>query len=124
MKKFRQVAIKAARLAGVSLMKNYRGLKDSDIQKKGRHDLVTKADWQANEIIIKTIKKDFPDHDFLSEETGFEDNPDIYKWIIDPLDGTTNYTIKNPLFCTAISLVCKKQILLSVIYAPFLKEFY
>jgi len=124
MKKFRQVAIKAARLAGVSLMKNYKGLKDSDIQKKGRHDLVTKADFEANKIIIKTIKKSFPHHDFLSEETGFEDNPDVYKWIIDPLDGTTNYTMKNPLFCTAISLVCGKKILLSVIYAPLLKEFY
>lgn len=124
MKKFKQVAFKAARLAGASLIKNYKSLKDSDIRKKGRHDLVTKADFEANKIIIKTIKKDFPDHDFLSEETGFEDNPDIYKWVIDPLDGTTNYTIKNPLFCTAISLVCGKEILLSVIYAPCLKEFY
>jgi len=124
MKKFKQVAIKAAQLAGASLMRNYKKLKDTDIHRKGRHDLVTKADFTANKIIIKTIKKNFPDHDILSEETGLEDNPDVYKWVIDPLDGTTNYTIKNPLFCTVISLVCRKDILLSVIYAPFLKEFY
>lgn len=124
MKKFKQVAIRAAQLAGQSLLKNYRVMRDSDIHKKGRHDVVTKADYAANKIIIGQIKRVFPDHDILSEETGSEDNPDVYKWVIDPLDGTTNYTIKNPLFCTAISLVCKKDILLSVIYAPFLKEFY
>lgn len=124
MSKFRQVAFRAARLAGKSLLKNYGKLKSSDIHKKSKHDLVTKADMEANRIIIRTIKQKFPNHDFLSEETGFEDNPDIYQWIIDPLDGTINYTIHNPLFCTALALVYKKDVLLSVIYAPYLDEFY
>jgi len=124
MSKFRQVAFRAARLAGKSLLKNYGKLKSSDIRKKSKHDLVTKADMDANRIIIRAIKQKFPNHDFLSEETGFEDNPDIYQWIIDPLDGTTNYSIHNPLYCTAVTLVCKRDILLSVIYAPYLKEFY
>jgi len=124
MKNFKQVAIKAARLTGASLMKNYKKLQSKDIKKKGKHDIVTKADFEANKIIIKTIKKDFPDHDFLSEETGFEDNPDIYKWVIDPLDGTVNYNMENPLFCTALSLVYKRNILFSIIYAPYLKEFF
>jgi len=124
MKKYKQVAIKAAQLAGKSILKNYNILRKKDIHLKGKNDLVTKADMEANRIIIRTIKKEFPSHDFLSEETGFENNYDKYKWVIDPLDGTTNYTIHNPLFCTAIALVHNKEILLSVIYAPFLDEFY
>ena len=124
MNTFRQVAFRAARLAGRSLLRNYDKLKSSDIRKKSKHDLVTKADMEANRLIIKTIKQKFTQHDFLSEETGSEDNPDIYKWVIDPLDGTTNYTIHNPLFCVAITLVYKKDILLSVVYAPYLEEFY
>lgn len=124
MSKYRQVAIKAAKLAGKSLIKNYKKLRVSEIKKKGPHDLVTKADFEANDIIIKIIKKSFPDHDILSEETGLEDNPSEYTWTIDPLDGTVNYYISSPLFCTAISLMYKKEILLSIIYAPVLNEFY
>jgi len=124
MTKFRKVAIEAATKAGKLLLKNYKTLKAEDIHKKGRHDLVTKADFAANKIIISTIKKYFPDHDILSEETGFEDNPDQYKWVIDPLDGTTNYIIKNPIFCTALALVHKQEIIVSAVYAPVLDEFY
>lgn len=124
MNEFRQIAFKAAKLAGQSLLKNYKKLGSSDIHKKGKHDLITKADLEANRIIIKTIKRRFPKHDFLSEETGLEDNPDAYRWVIDPLDGTTNYTVRNPLFCTAIALVNKGEIILSIINAPYLGEFY
>ncbi|MDP2685500.1 MAG: inositol monophosphatase family protein, partial [bacterium] len=124
MTKFRKVAIEAATKAGKSLLKQYKTLKVEDINKKGRHDLVTKADFTANRIIISTIKKYFPDHDILSEETGLEDNPDEYKWVIDPLDGTTNYIIKSPMFCTALALVHQQEIIISVVYAPVLDEFY
>lgn len=124
MSKYRQVALKAAKLAGERLMRSYASLKDTDITKKGAHDLVTSADIEANTAIIKTIKREYPDHDFLSEETGLENNPEAYMWIIDPLDGTLNYTLKIPLFCTAIALVYKTEVVLSIIYAPMLEEFY
>ena len=124
MKRCLSVATKAARSAGAVIVRHYRKLKSSDIHKKGKHDLVTKADFEANRVIIKTIKQYFPRHDFLSEETGFENNPDVYTWVVDPLDGTTNYAIGDPLFCTALALVHKRDILLSVIYAPLLKEFF
>jgi len=124
MKKFKQVALRAVKLAGQRILKYYDDLKSSDIHEKERHEPVTKADLEANKIIIKTIKQAFPDHDLLSEETGEENNPGKYQWVIDPLDGTSNYTIKNPLFCTALALVKDQEILLSVIYAPFIKELY
>ncbi len=124
MNNFTTTAIRAARLAGEVIIKHYAKLKSSEVHKKGKHDLVTKADLEANEVIIKTIKQQFPGHDFLSEETGFENNPETYTWVIDPLDGTTNYTIRNPLFCTALALIYRNHILTSVIFAPLLKEFY
>ncbi len=120
----REVAVRAARLAGAALMKRFRRLTPGQIQKKGRHDIVTTADMEANEIVIRTIRRAFPDHDFLSEETGLEDNPTQYRWTIDPLDGTINYALQSPLFCTALSLIHRKRILLSVIYAPYMKELY
>jgi len=124
MKKFKQVAINSARLAGKISLKYFNNLKRIKVTKKGKHDIVTKADLEANKVIIHTIKKSFPDHDILSEETGWEDNPGDYKWVIDPIDGTTNFTVHIPLFCTAISLIYKEKILLSVIYAPFSDELF
>jgi len=125
MSKFKQVAIKAAKEAGKIITKHYSHLKPSDIKKKSAHDIVTKADMQANKVIKDLIHKNFPTHDILSEETGLENNKsEKYFWTIDPLDGTTNFSIHNPLHCTAISLSKGKKILLSVIYAPYLKEFY
>lgn len=121
---YRTVAFEAAQLAGKHLMKHFHKLKRAEIYKKSTHDLVTEADLGANQIIIRTIKKYYPNHDFLSEETGLENNPEIYEWVIDPLDGTSNYVIGNPLFCIAIALRYKSKILLSVQYAPATDEFY
>lgn len=125
MKKFKQVAIKAALEAGKIITKHYNNLESADIRKKSAHDIVTKADMQANKAIKLLIHKNFPTHDILSEETGLEDNDSKdYFWTIDPLDGTTNFSIHNPLHCTAISLSKGNKILLSVIYAPALNEMY
>ncbi|MCH7492701.1 inositol monophosphatase [Patescibacteria group bacterium] len=121
---FRQTAIKAARQAGQRLMVRFNSLKSSEIHKKGPHDLVTRADMEANDLIISTIKSKFPNHDILSEETGLEDNPGNYKWVIDPLDGTINFSIKSPLFCTALALVHRRSVLLGIIYSPFTNEFF
>ena len=124
MKQIQNIAVKAARQAGDYALRQYDKLTSADIHHKTKHDLVTKTDLEANKIIIKTIKRSFPEHDFLSEETGLEDNPSTYGWIIDPLDGTTNYTIHNPFFCTSLALVHNKRMLMSIIYAPYLDEFY
>lgn len=91
---------------------------------KSKHQVVTKADKLAEKIIISKIRKKFPNHSILSEEIGAINAGKEYLWIIDPLDGTTNFVMKNPLFSTTVALVFKNQIVLGIIYAPILGEFY
>ncbi len=122
--KTKGIAIRAAKKAGAYLAREFHTLHHRDIRLKGTHDIVTRADIHANRIIIGELKKHFPNDDFLSEETGLEDNPETYRWIIDPLDGTTNYMVGNPLFCTSLALVHQREIVLAVMYAPMLKELY
>ncbi|MBI5037426.1 MAG: inositol monophosphatase [Candidatus Kerfeldbacteria bacterium] len=124
MKQYTNVAIQAARLAGHQLMKRFRHVTTQGAQRKGRHDIVTHADMEANDIILHTIRRHFPQHDFLSEETGLEDNTDTYRWTIDPLDGTVNFALQSPLFCTTLALLHQGEVLCGVIYAPFVKELY
>ncbi|HCM68786.1 MAG: hypothetical protein A2898_00980 [Candidatus Kerfeldbacteria bacterium RIFCSPLOWO2_01_FULL_48_11] len=121
---YRSVGVLAAHRAGVYLAKHFRKIRKQDIRLKKRHEVLTSADLGANKIILKILKRHFPSHDFLSEETGLEENPQTYKWFIDPLDGTTNYSVGNPLFCTTLSLAHGNDLLLSIIYAPMLDEFY
>ena len=121
---YRKVAFEAAQLAGKYLMKRYRKLKRAEIHKKSTHDLVTEADLGANRIIIRTIKKYFPNHDFLSEETGLENNPDIYEWVIDPLDGTANYVHSIPVFGVSIGLMKDTDMIIGVVYSPATEELF
>ncbi|MFA6099000.1 MAG: inositol monophosphatase family protein [Patescibacteria group bacterium] len=124
MNRFTSTAVAAAKSAGQILMKYYPDIRSTSIIKKGKHDIVTKADMMTNTAIIKAIEKVFPDHDIYSEETGLKNKPGSYKWVIDPLDGTSNYAMHIPLFCTSISLVHKGSIIISVIYAPYLNELF
>lgn len=104
------VAMEAAQKAS-DVIQSYRKQKKSlDIQLKGRHDLVTKADLAAEEVIIKTIKEHYPDDAFLAEETA-EDTTltDQRTWIIDPIDGTTNFAHDFPTFCVSIALYVDKE---------------
>ena len=120
----KQTAIKAAREAGKILMKHYKVFSRSEVQKKSEHEIVTKVDMEANKTIIKVIKSKYKNHDFLSEETGLEDNPEKYIWIIDPLDGTTNYSTKYPIFATSIALAYRAKIILGITYAPLTGEIF
>ena len=119
LKKERSVALDAAKKAGKILL-HYFGKKEN-IREKFNKTLVSEADIQANEIIIKTIRKNFPEHRILSEETGFEDSKSDYKWVIDPLDGTHNFLHGIPLFGTSIALEHKNEIILGVLYFPIMK---
>lgn len=123
--KIKKVAISSARQAGSELRKIFKTPGQIKFSLKAKHQVVTKADLLAEKIILKKIRKNFPDHDILSEESGsFNFASKDYLWIVDPLDGTTNFTIKNPIFSTAIALAFKGRIILGVIYAPVLDEFY
>ena len=116
---FKSTALLAAKEAGIVLLK-YFG-KNENIKEKLNKSLVSKADLEANKAIIKIIKKNFPSHSILSEETEFEDNKSDYRWVIDPLDGTHNFLHGIPLFGVSIALEHKNEIILGVLHFPVLK---
>ena len=115
---FRQTAILAAKQASKVLL-HYYGKKES-IKVKPNKSLVAAADIEANKAIIKIIKKNFPSHSILSEETGFEDNSSDFKWVIDPLDGTHNFLHQIPVFGTSIALEHKNEVMLGILHFPVL----
>ena len=115
---FLSIAIRAAKLAGKLLLDNLGKISKADIGLKQTSDFVTRVDRDSEQIIIRTIGEEFPDHDFLAEESIKQAESDRYRWIIDPLDGTTNYIHQFPVFCISIALEYKKQIIIGVIYDP------
>jgi myo-inositol-1(or 4)-monophosphatase len=91
--------------------------------KKSATDIVTDGDLLSNKIITDAIKEKYPEHAILSEE-GDHNLEEEYTWIIDPIDGTFNYSKGAPLFCVIIGLVYKKEMLMAAVYAPALNELY
>jgi len=119
------IAVEAAKLAGRFLKQNLGRIKDIQEKSGQERNLVTDIDKRSEEIIIETIKKHFPQHDILAEETGGKKgNSSDYKWIIDPLDGTTNFTHGLPVFCVSIGVEWKNEIIAGVIYDPNLDELF
>jgi len=122
--KIKKIAIEAAEEAGAELLKRYDKFSRADIKLKSHHEILTAADLAAEKIIITKIKKNFPEHDFLSEEAGHRGLKSDYQWIIDPLDGTTNFSMHNPLWATSIGVAYRGKIVFGVVFAPFLDEIY
>lgn len=121
----RTVAIEAALQAGRAI----RGLHGqvSHVRFKGTVDIVTEADEQSERIILQALNRHFPDHGVLSEESGSVAARNLgsdYLWIIDPLDGTTNFAHGYPMFAVSIGLEVKGQRELGVVYAPVLDELF
>ena len=86
------IAIRAARAAGQIIVKNFADPSKVETMQKAMNDLVTNVDHEAENAIIQTIKKSYPDHAIIAEESGLTSGKDAeYQWIIDPLDGTTNF---------------------------------
>jgi len=119
---FKQTAIKAAKEAGKIQLK-YFG-KNIKKRKKQGDSFVTKADIESTKKIRKIILKQFPQHNIICEELGSSNKKSDYRWIIDPLDGTHNFIMNNPLFGISIALQYKKEIILGVAYLPILKKLY
>tara|TARA_Y100001970_G_C14234653_1_gene860995 strand:+ start:717 stop:1532 length:816 start_codon:yes stop_codon:yes gene_type:complete len=105
---FLNFAINTAKKAG-QIQMSYFGNYGSLLSKSSNIDLVTKADLKSEEFIIKSIQDSFPSHSILSEEIGEIDSDSEYLWIIDPLDGTTNFAHNLPIFSVSIGLVKKGQ---------------
>jgi myo-inositol-1(or 4)-monophosphatase len=116
-------AVKAARRAGEIAIRQLKHLDEIDVRNKGISDFVTKVDEAAEECIIETIQKYYPDHAFLAEESGQRGESE-YTWIIDPLDGTTNFIHGFPVFSVSIALRIKGRLSIGVIYDPNRQEFF
>jgi len=119
---FMQAAVEIAREAGAFLKKRLHA--DHRIDFKGEINLVTEADRSSEEIITSRIRHLFPDHDIIAEEGTNIAMGSEYRWIIDPLDGTTNYAHGFPVFCVSIALQRVSQVILGVIYNPMLDELF
>ena len=116
------VAIHAARESG-TIQREWLG-RDKGIELKGEINLVTEVDRRCEERIVEIIKKAFPLHNILTEETSMPELPSPYRWIIDPLDGTTNYAHEYPCFGTSVALELEGKIVLGAIYDPLLDELF
>jgi myo-inositol-1(or 4)-monophosphatase len=119
------VAVMAARRAGNSLMRNLVKLEKLKIEKKGRNDYVSEADREAEREVIETIHKHYPDHAILAEESGASGDSDADTvWIVDPLDGTTNYLHRFPVFAVSIGVQINGRMEHGVVYDPMRQELF
>jgi len=128
MSSFIQVCEDAVRRGAAALMDRFGRVK---VWEKGHGDLVTEADYASQEVIRRTVLEAFPDHAFLGEETPRErpakagDAPGAaseYRWIVDPLDGTTNYVHRVPHFSVSLALECSAEVLVGCVYNPMTDE--
>ena len=120
---YMRVAVKAAKEAGKIHLK-YFNTPIKIRHKSGPNDQVTIADTESEQKIVQTIKKHFPQHNILAEENKYEKTDSEYTWIIDPLDGTNNFSHGMPFFCCSISLAKKGKPILGVIFDPIRKELF
>ena len=90
---------------------------------KGKNDIVTEVDTECENLIVSEIKKKFPEHNIIAEESGVQfSNSSPYKWLIDPLDGTMNYTHAYPFFCISIALEYDGEIIYGLVHDPIKDE--
>jgi myo-inositol-1(or 4)-monophosphatase len=117
------IAIRAARSAGNIIVQNMDKVDQLAVKTKNRNDFVTEIDQKAEQVIIDILRKAYPDHGILAEESGQSGN-DEFQWIIDPLDGTTNYLHGFPQFSVSIALRHKGRLEQGVVYDPLRQELF
>jgi myo-inositol-1(or 4)-monophosphatase len=122
MKELNDFAINLARDAGNLLKEKFNS--KHEVHYKGEINLVTEADKMSEDLIIAAINSNFPDHGILSEESPAQNSQAKQRWIIDPLDGTTNYAHGYPVFCVSIALENEGVIVLGVIYDPLREDMF
>jgi len=116
-------AVQAARRAGDATHRYLRRLQHVEVQKKARNEFVTQVDIAAEQLILETIRKRYPDHAFLCEESGPQGESD-HLWIVDPLDGTTNFIHGFPVFAVSIALKIGPHLAVAVVYDPNRQELF
>ncbi|MDK9700490.1 MAG: inositol monophosphatase [bacterium] len=122
-----------ARAAGALLMKYYGTISPSEIETKAQHDFVSVADKECEALCLELLSKKYPNFDFLGEEGTSTNTNAMYRWIIDPLDGTTNFLRGIPIFAVSIGLESRETLLpgspfgkriLGVVYNPASNDLY
>jgi myo-inositol-1(or 4)-monophosphatase len=122
---FRNVAIAAAREAGAAIRAVAEaGVREIVFKGEGKRDLVTEADKRSEQIIIDAIHSRYPDHRILAEEGTSTGGEGDYRWIVDPLDGTTNFAHHYPLYCVSIAVERAGETVVGVVYAPYMDELF
>jgi myo-inositol-1(or 4)-monophosphatase len=117
------IAVRAARRAGDIIVRSLPKLDSLDVSTKGRHDYVSDVDRAAEDDIIATIRRLHPDHAFLAEESGKSGTGDVV-WIVDPLDGTTNFLHGFPTFAVSIACQIKGRLEHAVVFDPMRQEMF
>ena len=119
------IMIKASEKASKILIRDFGELEKLQVSKKGPKDFVTNADIKAEKIIIEELKKARPNYSIISEENGIEKNKDKSNfWIIDPIDGTTNFLHGIPHFAICVALQSKNEIVSGLIFDPVKDEMF
>jgi myo-inositol-1(or 4)-monophosphatase len=124
LQQIQQTGREAALAAGALLRQNF--TRPQQVRLKGRHDPVTESDFQSQHLIIQTLSKNFPDYHFLAEETGTPENRGSSDgcWIIDPLDGTVNFSHHFPMFAVSIAFQWQGEVVYGVVYDPMREELF
>ncbi len=117
------IAVRAARRAGTLINRALNRLGDIHVDTKGHQDYVTEIDREAEATIIQTLLDAYPDHAIIAEESGEHGSSD-YQWVIDPLDGTTNFLHSYPQFAVSIALKVRGELDQAVIFDPMRDELY
>jgi len=117
---FERVAREAAEAAGRGLRERFG--QPINVRSKGLHDFVTEADDEAERTIVEHLRGNYPDHSIMTEESAPDTAPGGYRWIVDPLDGTTNFIHGVPTFCVSIALEDERGLVAAAIHDPLREE--
>ena len=119
-----KTAVDCVKKAGAVLLDYHNKLQTLQIQSKGRFDYVTEADLAAQEAIVQLIRSRHPDHEILAEEDESSPGQNASRWLVDPLDGTTNFIHGFPVFAVSVALEYKDAIVLGAVYDPCRQELF
>ena len=123
MSKFLDVAVSAARKAGKHAFSKMNKIKNIS-RKSGYTDLVTNVDRECEQIIIDLVRKEYPSHTIIAEESGKDPGKEEISWVIDPIDGTVNYAHSFPFYCTSIGVMIDGRVRSGVVFDPFRNELF
>jgi myo-inositol-1(or 4)-monophosphatase len=123
MNPLQNVAVMAARRGGTILIRHLNKLEKLKVERKGHNDFVSDADRAAEDAVIEVIQRHYPDHAILAEESGVQGKSDTV-WIIDPLDGTTNFLHGFPQFCVSVGVQVNGRMEAAAVYDPMRQEIF